>query len=139
MKFGTGLALASLFLWVNLVLSAEPVTPRERLLLDFGWKFHLGNDWGTGEDLAKAGSSSGPAQRDFPDAGWRNVRLPHDWAIELPFDEHSDGSHGFKPIGPGFTQNSVGWRHKPSTSGSSSVLARTHWPSPSRTTKARAD
>lgn len=91
------------------LMAAENESGRERLLLDFGWKFHLGNDWGTGEDLAKAGSSSGPARPGFSDAGWRDVRLPHDWAIELPFDEHSDGSHGFKPVGPGFPQNSVGW------------------------------
>src|SRR5208283_2624205 len=35
--------------------------------------------------------------------------LPHDWAIELPFDKNSDGSHGFKPVGPGYSKNSVGW------------------------------
>ena len=88
---------------------ADSGMARERLLLDFGWKFHLGNEWGTGEDLAKAGSSTGPAKRDFSDAGWRSVDLPHDWAIELPFDERSDGSHGFKPLGPGFPQNNIAW------------------------------
>ena len=40
---------------------------------------------------------------------WRTVNLPHDWAIELPFDKTADGSHGFKPVGPGFPKNSVGW------------------------------
>ncbi|MGH7992094.1 MAG: hypothetical protein ACREDQ_01145, partial [Limisphaerales bacterium] len=34
---------------------------RERLLLDFGWKFHLGNEWGFGQNLSKAGTGSGPA------------------------------------------------------------------------------
>src|SRR5579859_6498519 len=91
------------------LMAAENEGGRERLLLDFGWKFHLGNDWGTGEDLAKAGSSSGPARPGFSDAGWRDIRPPHDWAVELPFDEHSDGSHGFKPVGPGFEKNSIGW------------------------------
>lgn len=88
---------------------AEPSAGRERLLLDFDWRFHLGNEWGTGEDLAKAGPSAGPARPDFSDTGWRRVRLPHDWAIELPFDQKADGSHGFKPVGPGYPQNSVGW------------------------------
>ena len=88
---------------------AEGGSARERLLLDWGWKFHLGNEWGTGEDLAKAGSSAGPARRDFNDAAWRSVALPHDWAIELPFDRSADMSHGFKPVGPGFATNSVGW------------------------------
>ena len=88
---------------------ADAAMPRERLLLDFGWKFHLGNEWGTGEDLAKAGSSVGPAKRDFSDMSWRALNLPHDWVIELPFDERADGSHGFKPVGPGYPNNSVGW------------------------------
>jgi len=83
--------------------------PRERLSLDAAWRFHLGNEWGTGENLAKAGSSTGPAKRDFPDSSWRTVDLPHDWVVELPFDEKADGSHGFKPVGPGFPQNSIGW------------------------------
>ncbi len=87
----------------------ELKSPRERLLLDFGWRFHLGNDWGTGEDLAKAGSSTGPARPGFSDSDWRLLNLPHDWVIELPFDEKADGSHGFKPVGPGFPQNNVGW------------------------------
>ena len=44
--------------------AADPL-PRERLLLDFGWKFHLGNEWGLCEDLAKAGLSAGPGASDF--------------------------------------------------------------------------
>ncbi len=88
---------------------AESAMVRQRLLLDFGWKFRLGDDWGTGENLAKAGSSSGPAATSFNDATWRTVNLPHDWGVELPFDRNADGSHGFKPVGPGFPQNSVGW------------------------------
>ncbi len=83
--------------------------PRERLLLDFGWKFHLGNDWGIGQSLAKAGTGSGPANTSFSDASWRTVNLPHDWAIELPFDSSADGAHGFKALGRGFPSNSVAW------------------------------
>jgi beta-galactosidase len=94
---------------ISAATTAELKAPRERLLLDFGWRFHLGDDWGTGEDLVKAGGSSGPARPGFSDAGWRTLNLPHDWVIELPFDEKADGSHGFKPVGPGFPQNSVGW------------------------------
>jgi len=105
--------LALLFQMATPVFAAESATgtppPRERLLLDFGWKFHLGNDLGLGENLAKAGSSTGPARKDFNDSGWRNIDLPHDWAIELPFDEKADGSHGFRALGAGFPQNSVGW------------------------------
>ena len=83
--------------------------PRERLLMDFGWRFHLGDDWGTGNNLTKAAMSFGPASTVFSDATWRGVNLPHDWAVELPFDPKADTSHGFHPVGPGFPQNSVGW------------------------------
>ena len=83
--------------------------PSERLLLDFGWKFHLGNDWGAAQNLAKAGSGFGPASTSFSDASWRRVDLPHDWAIELPFDRKADTSHGFRAVGPGFPENSIAW------------------------------
>jgi beta-galactosidase len=73
----------------------ELKSPRERLLLDFGWRFHLGNDWGTGEDLAKAGSSSGPARPGFSDSDWRLLNLPHDWVIELPFARLQTGGAWF--------------------------------------------
>ena len=77
--------------------------------MDFGWKFHLGNDWGAAQNLAKAGSGYGPASTSFSDASWRRVDLPHDWAIELPFDRKADTSHGFRAVGPGFPENSIGW------------------------------
>jgi len=77
--------------------------------MDFGWKFHLGNDWGIGQGFAKAGAGYGPASMDYSDASWRQVQLPHDWAIELPFDAKADGSHGFKALGTAFPQNSVSW------------------------------
>jgi len=89
--------------------SATAEDGRERLLMDFGWKFHPGNEWGAALNLAKAGTGSGPASRSFSDASWRVVNLPHDWAVELPFDQGADGSHGFKPVGPGFPANSVAW------------------------------
>jgi beta-galactosidase len=104
-------SLVSLFFIVfGLNLSGAPdSSPRERLLMDFGWKFHLGNDWGIGQNLAKAGTGSGPASMSFSDASWRTVDLPHDWAIDLPFDPSADTSHGFKALGSGFPQNNVAW------------------------------
>ncbi len=91
------------------VTRAADTAPRERLSLDFGWRFHLGNAWGSGQNLAKAGSGIGPASTTFSDATWRTVNLPHDWAVELPFDSAADESHGFKPLGDGFPQNNIGW------------------------------
>jgi beta-galactosidase len=82
---------------------------RERLLMDAGWSFHLGNEWGAGQSLAKAGTGMGPACVTQSVASWRKVDLPHDWAIELPFDPTADGSHGFRALGEGFPQNSTGW------------------------------
>ncbi|HVU17258.1 MAG TPA: beta-galactosidase GalA [Candidatus Didemnitutus sp.] len=90
-------------------LTAAESTPRERLLMDAGWRFHLGNEWGIAQNLAKSGTGFGPAGTAFSDASWRQVDLPHDWAVELPFDPKADAAHGFHAIGPGFPQNNIGW------------------------------
>src|SRR4029079_10815206 len=37
------------------------------------------------------------------------INIPHDWAVELPFDKNSELYHGYKPVGSGFPQNNVGW------------------------------
>ena len=86
-------------------------SPREHLSLDQGWKFHLGDDWPSAFELRlqKAGMSAGPAGEVFDDVLWRTVNLPHDWVVELPFDWRSNCKHGFKPVGPGFKQNNIGW------------------------------
>lgn len=84
-------------------------TPREKLLMDSGWRFHLGNEWGTGEAPINLGVSTGPARPDFDESAWATVNLPHDWAVALPFDRSASGDHGYKPIGPRYPENSVGW------------------------------
>lgn len=38
--------------------------------------------------------------------------LPHDWAVELPFDARADANHGSLAIGRNFPENSVGWYRK---------------------------
>jgi len=91
------------------VVSFAADSPREHLSLDTNWKFHLGDDWPSALRLDKAGESGGPAAEKFNDQGWRTLNLPHDWAIELPFDPNADTSHGFKPLGPGYPKNSIGW------------------------------
>ena len=102
------LALAAVVFNLNL-RAADAVSPREHLSLDANWKFHLGDDWSGALRLDKAGASGGPAAEKFGDSAWRALNLPHDWAIELPFDKNADGSHGFKAVGPGYTKNSIGW------------------------------
>lgn len=49
------------------------------------------------------------AQPNFDDHDWHQLDLPHDWAVELPFDQTANVDHGFKPIGPGFPANNIGW------------------------------
>jgi len=94
---------------------------RERILLDADWHFALGDADNQQRDFdfatvpfffAKAGYGDGPASPRFDDRTWRTVELPHDWAVELPFDQRGDGNHGSKAIGRNFPQNSVGWYRK---------------------------
>ena len=101
--------LAAVYFILPSLVAMAADSPREKLLMDFGWKFHLGNEWGTGEQLINLGISTGPAKPGFNDSSWTSLDLPHDWAVALPFDPQADGNEGFKPRGPGFPQNNVGW------------------------------
>ncbi|HXI69773.1 MAG TPA: beta-galactosidase GalA [Verrucomicrobiae bacterium] len=113
MKFIPPLNLRLLFVVSAIFIlnhaAAQTDSPREHLSLDVNWKFHLGDDWPNALRLDKAGASGGPAAEKFNDTAWRSLDLPHDWAIELPFDKSADTSHGFKPVGPNFPKNSIGW------------------------------
>jgi beta-galactosidase len=89
--------------------------------MDSGWRFALGHAYDNQKDFdyatvpfffAKAGYGDGPASPRFDDRTWRKVDLPHDWAVELPFDARGDGNHGSKAIGRNFPENSVGWYRK---------------------------
>jgi len=61
---------------------------RERLLLDFGWRFHFGNandpskdfGFGSGEtgNFQKTGNFMPAGTIAFDDGEWRPVDLPHD-------------------------------------------------------------
>jgi beta-galactosidase len=59
---------------------------RERLLLDFGWRFQFGQasdpSKGFGYDgqgpFAKTGGMLRPSRPHFDDSNWRAVDLPHD-------------------------------------------------------------
>ena len=98
--------------------STNAVGPRERLLLDFGWKFFQGHGtdpardlgFGMGQgDFSKSGDFAFATEK-FDDSKWRSLDLPHDWAVELPFvwDEEQQ-SHGYKPLGRRYPETSVGW------------------------------
>jgi beta-galactosidase len=95
---------------------------RERLLIDAGWHFAFGHpadpardfDHATGyfSYFTKAGYGDGPAAATFDDRAWRLLDLPHDWAVEAPFDPKGSTSHGFKAIGRNFPERSIGWYRK---------------------------
>ena len=103
---------------------AENSPPREKLLMDFGWRFAFGHATDPAKDfdpaparemfnyLTKAGNGRGAAEVDFDDSGWRKLNLPHDWAVEVSFDERGSASHGYKAIGKNFPERSVGWHRK---------------------------
>ncbi len=65
--------------------SAVPVTGARRVNFDDGWRFFKG-------------AAPGAEKPDFNDAAWRELRLPHDWAIEGPFDSTQNPHTGALPI-----------------------------------------
>ena len=100
--------------------SPGPGAGRERLLLDFGWRFHLGNANDPAQDFGFGGGRSGNFQKTgnflpagtlaFDDGDWRALDLPHDWAVELPFEnDPALSSKGFYPLGRTYPATSVGW------------------------------
>ena len=91
-------------------------TLRERSLLDFGWRFHFGHandaakDFGFAGGFQKTGGFLDPSSLAYDDSGWKPVDLPHDWAVELPFqNDPALTSKGSYPLGRGYPETSVGW------------------------------
>src|SRR5262245_15886063 len=107
---------------------------RERISLDSGWRFQLGDPpdvttnvtyypeinylpklnsdevTGTNSETymesirvdifgTHAGENVSFVQTNLDDSAWRQVKLPHDWAVELPFNSSADGGHGYKALG----------------------------------------
>ena len=114
--------LSAAALIVPFFLNAQ--SPREKVLLDEGWKFAFGNaadpvkDFGCGTEyfnyLTKAASihNEGPYSAKFDDSSWQQVRLPHDWAATLPYAREASHSHGYKTVGFKYPETSVGWYRK---------------------------
>ncbi|UOQ69123.1 beta-galactosidase GalA [Hymenobacter volaticus] len=90
--------------------------------MDAHWRFALGHPFDTNQDFtngtsyfsyfAKAGYGDGAASSTFDDRAWRQLDLPHDWAVELPFDSTAQHSHGYKATGRNFPATNVGWYRK---------------------------
>jgi beta-galactosidase len=100
--------------------SASPAQSRERLLLDFGWRFHFGHandsakDFGFGNGRSggfqKTGGFLSPSNLAYDDSDWQAVDLPHDWAVGLPFkNDPALASKGSYPLGREYPDTSVGW------------------------------
>lgn len=95
---------------------------REKLLMNFDWKFAYGHPFDADKDFsfgtsyfsffAKAGYGDGPASANFDDRAWRTLDIPHDFAVEQPFNNTGSHSHGYKAIGRNFPDVSVGWYRK---------------------------
>lgn len=87
-------------------LDAPKAGSRERLSLDRGWLFHLGDipfpeikGQTASYENAKAGRAWGAAAPDADDSDWRSLDLPHDWAIEGPVDPSANLSQGYRRRG----------------------------------------
>jgi beta-galactosidase len=133
-------------------------SPRQQVLLDAHWRFHLGDPPEVGQTLdypefarldkhrpddEKQSAALAPKQVDavathlgeslpvvgagFDDKAWRSIDLPHDWAVELPFDKKGEKDHGYKALGPDWGTN-IGWYRRsfdlPAADGGKTVTLR---------------
>ncbi|HEX3364890.1 beta-galactosidase GalA [Phenylobacterium sp.] len=80
--------------------------PGERLSLDLGWRFHLGDVPmpvpHTGDQSyasTKAGAAGGAAGLRYDASAWRKLDLPHDFVVEGPFLETANVGQGYRPKG----------------------------------------
>ncbi len=92
-----------------LAQNATAPVGRQRLSLDQGWRFNLGDipfpvikGHDPSYQNAKAGVAWGAAAPDYDDTAWRQLDLPHDWAVEGPFDQNENLSQGYRPRGIGW-------------------------------------
>ena len=108
------LTLALALVWSAAWGQAVAVTPAtEKLSLDRGWRFHEGDipfpeikGHGNSYNNAKAGKAWGAAAPEFDDSTWRILNLPHDWAVEQPFDKNANLSQGYRARGFGWYRRS---------------------------------
>ncbi len=103
---------------------SSKTSSRQRIRFNEGWKFNLGHaadvtkdfNYGLANIFAKTGKAEHTAiAAVFNDSLWRNVTLPHDWAVELPFankDNDDLKDHGYRSVGGLFPENSIGWYRK---------------------------
>jgi len=123
MPFHANCFLIVVFLFITSISSAQTI-PRKHINFDNNWKFHFGSASNASKDFnysinvifKKTGEAVGtPIDPKFKDSAWRNLNLPHDWAVELPFVNSKSFdvmAHGYKPVGGLFPETSIGWYRK---------------------------
>ena len=86
--------LLTLGLAASWIAAAPAAAQRQRLSMDPGWRFVLGDP-------------AGAERPAFDDGGWRRLDLPHDWSIEgTPQQDAPAGGRG------GFFPTGIGWYRK---------------------------
>ncbi len=87
-------SLILLLIFGNKALSQNISQNRQNYLMDFNWKFQLGDN-------------KGADKVSYNDDSWRTINLPHDWSIEGKFskDAPAGGNGAYLPTG-------IGWYRK---------------------------
>ncbi len=85
-----GVCLCAFGLWKAIPHAMPAAAPLQiegarRISLNDGWRFHRGE-------------AAGAEQPGFDDSAWTPLRLPHDWAIDGPFDSTENPHTGALPI-----------------------------------------
>jgi len=78
----------------NLYIGFIHAQPRQIENFDRAWKFYLGD-------------APNAQAENFSDDSWRSLNVPHDWAIEEKFDEHSPAT-----TAGGALTGGIGWYRK---------------------------
>ncbi|MEP7238307.1 MAG: beta-galactosidase GalA [Ferruginibacter sp.] len=93
----------------QLALIQAQTKVREKLSMDNGWRFYQGDiamPVIKGQDMsysnAKAGKAWGAAEPKFDDTEWQQVKLPHDWAVDNPYDSTENSNQGYRKRGIGW-------------------------------------
>jgi len=81
-----------LLVLMPVLVFAQPA--REKIKLDTGWSFHLG-------DVDQARNP------EFDDSNWRKIQIPHDWSIEGEFSEKLASCTAYLPGGIGWYRKSL--------------------------------
>ncbi len=82
-----------LFVLIILTVSCSNEDSTNSVSFNDGWKFYKGD-------------VDGAQNTDLDDISWRDITLPHDWAIEGPFDSSFNARSGGLPF------HGVGWYRK---------------------------